>query len=125
MTTARTAPGRARTGHPDTCYGSRVARSSIPKKYGGEYTFEKARELVLVATAWLHERGWALLDTADLGTYGPNLTTIDRASLQRVIDDLVRTEDLAVTVHQPPFCRRPRPCYSLATNDRWAEEVDQ
>ena len=125
MPAARIAPSRARTEHPDTCYDRCAITSSIPRKCGREYTFEQARELVLIAAAWLHERGWALPDTSDLGIYGPALAGIDRVSLQRVIDDLVRTEDLAVTVHQPPYCLRPRPCYSVSTNDRWVEEVDR
>ena len=91
----------------------------VPRRHGGEYTFAQARELALYAVHWLHDHGWKTPDAMDLHTYGPRLQDIAISDLQRVLDALVRTEDLVYNLLTPNRCRRPRRCYSATNRDYW------
>lgn len=106
--------GRAPSEHLEPCYGHTCNASMVRTKRGGEYTRAQARELVLTAVCWLRDRGWPHPDARDLQTYGPALQGFDRGTLQSLLDDLVRTEDLTFTLLTPPHCHRQRPCYSPA-----------
>lgn len=119
MLTRKGAHVCAPTEHLESCYGATCATSTVPRRRGGEYTFRQAREIVLEAVVWLKKRGWNHPDVIDLQQYGPRLHDLDRGHLQRVIDDLVRTEDLVITILTPKGCHNPRPCSSPSTLDYW------